>query len=69
MLWEGGGTDIRRLDGVPVPRNAKHSIASSFRYERVRALVARFDRDNVLDTPVATKTSSNACIHTVSMLR
>jgi len=63
------GTYIGRLDGVPVPRNAKHSIAAGFRDERVRALLTRFDWDNVLDTSVATEASGNAYVHTVSVLR
>ena len=68
MSKKGRKTDVRRLDGIPVPRNAKHSIAAGFRNERVRTLLARFGRENVLNTPVAPKASGDACVYTISVL-
>ena len=58
----GEETHIGWLDGVTVPRDTEHSVTSRLGNKRVRATFTLFRRDDVLDSPVATKSASDTYV-------
>jgi hypothetical protein len=54
----GEDMNIRWLNAVTIPRDAKHSVASGFGNEGVCSTFARIGRNDVFDSPVATETAS-----------
>jgi len=54
--------NIRWLNAVTIPRDAEHSIASSFGNEGVCSMFAHIGRNDVFDSPVATEIASNTYI-------
>ena len=61
----GEDMNIRWLNAVTIPRDAEHSIASGFGNKGVCSMFADMERNDVFDSPVATKTASNTYIGVV----
>ena len=64
-MWKNEGTNVGRLNSVTVPGDAKHSVAGSLGDEGVRAFFARFEGNDVLDSPVTTESTSDTCVRTI----
>jgi len=58
----GEDMNIRWLDAVTIPRDAKHSVTSGFGNEGECSMFACIERNDVLDSPVATEIASNTYI-------